>query len=144
LFKDFYQSGALVGLMRDWLPLVSSVVVFYVNYLIFIDKYFFTKKNVRFIVLNIVFFVVLILMYLAHEFVWKNFEHPVDKFRPRPSELYIFYSQFFSLVISTVVSIAVKSVRKNNQIEKRRKKLNASNLNGIRSIKTTNQPAFPF
>jgi len=146
LFKDFYQSGALIGLMRDWLPLVSSVVVFYINYLFLIDKYFFTKKNVRFVVLNIVMFIIiLILMYLAHEFVWKTFEHPANKFRPRPSELYIFYSQFFSLVISSIVSIAVKSVRKNSQIEKEKKEIERIQLETeLDQLKQQINPHFLF
>ena len=123
LFNDFHQPGKLAGMLRNWLPLISFALVFYVNYLFLIDKYFFTKKHIHFVVLNVVMFtIIIVLMHLMHEFVWKNFELSIDKNRPRPSEFYIFYSQFFSLVISSVVSIAVKVSKEKQQDRKREKR----------------------
>jgi len=146
LFNNFYLSGTLAGMVRDWLPLVSFTVVFYVNYLFLIDKYFFTKKNVQFVVSNIIMFTAMIfVMNLAHEFVWKNLDQNPDQLHQRPSEFYIFYIQFFSFAISSIVSIAVKSVQRNNQIEKEKKDIERIHLETeLNQLKQQINPHFLF
>ena len=36
-----------------WIPIVFYAVIFYLNYFVLIDRFFFTKKMVSFIVINV-------------------------------------------------------------------------------------------
>jgi sensor histidine kinase YesM len=146
LFNDFYESGKAAGIFRNWLPLITFIVVFYINYFLLIDKFFFTKKYTHFIVINILLFAAIIFsMHLMHEFVWKHLELSIDKNRPRPSTIFIYYSQFFSLLTSAIVSIAVKSVQKNNRIEKEKKEIERAHLESeLNQLKQQINPHFLF
>ena len=146
LFNDFYQYGRWFDIMRDWLPLISFTIVFYINYLFLIDKYFFNKKNIQFITINILIFAVIITAaHAAHDFVWKNFEHEVRNNVHRPSEIFILYSQFFSLVVSAIVSIAVKSVQRNSRIEREKKEIEKAHLETeLNQLKQQINPHFLF
>jgi len=146
IFNDVYQSNRWADIFRNWLPVLSFIVVFYINYFLLIDTYFFEKKYFLFIIFNLVLFsAIIISVHIAHEFVWKNLELHIDKNRPRPSELFIFYSQFFSLLTSAIVSIAVKSVQKNNRIEKEKKEIEKAHLETeLNQLKQQLNPHFLF
>jgi hypothetical protein len=45
-----------------WIPLVFYAVIFYLNYFILIDRFFFTKKMTQFIVINVVIIAFFILV----------------------------------------------------------------------------------
>ena len=146
LFNDFYQSESFADIVHKWLPLISFTIVFYVNYFFLIDKYFFHKKNVLFILLNVLMFItIIVLMHLVHELVWDSVKQNVDNLRPRPSNFYIFYSQFFSLIVSTLVSIAIKSVQNNNRMEKEKKEIERIHLTTeLNQLKQQINPHFLF
>jgi sensor histidine kinase YesM len=146
IFNDFYESNKWADVLRNWLPVLSFVMVFYLNYLLLIDKYFFPKKYILFIVINVLLFSAIIFsVHMAHEFLWKNIELHIDKNRPRPSYIFIFYSQFFSLLTSAIVSIAVKSVQKNNKIEKEKKEIEKAHLETeLNQLKQQLNPHFLF
>lgn len=146
LFNDFYQYGKWSDIIHDWLPLITFTIVFYLNYLFLIDKYFFNRKNIQFIAINIlVFAVIIIVMHIVHEYEMKNIGHNGGKNIAHVSEIFIFYSQFFSLVVSAVVSIAVKSVQKNSRIEREKKEIERAHLETeLNQLKQQINPHFLF
>jgi sensor histidine kinase YesM len=145
-FNDIFERNRWAGIFRTWIPVLSFILVFYINYFLLIDKYFFQKKYIPFIVINVLIFAAIIFtMHLTHEYVWKNFELNIDRNRPRPSAVFIFYSQFFSLFTSAIVSIAVKSVQKNNRIEKEKKEIEKAHLESeLNQLKQQLNPHFLF
>ena len=61
-----------------WIPLFFSVIVFYINYLIMIDRFLFTKKTLQFILLNTA--IIIFILYLK-ETIEDNFLQDFTKKR---------------------------------------------------------------
>lgn len=110
---------------NTWIPLVFYAVVFYLNYLYLIDKFFFEKKYKLFFILNLVMIIafVLIISQFRHLFfdTITNIPKPVQEFsthmdRKPPKKLFL-YMDVLWFIIPLAFSIALKSFDKLKKTE---------------------------
>lgn len=107
-----------------WIPLVFYAFVFYVNYFILIDRYFFTKKTLLFIGINLV---IIILFLLLREEIEIRFFHEISRSVTKkhrksgpPFKMFL-YVQMLSFMAPLLFSIAIKSTRQWVKTEAERK-----------------------
>lgn len=111
-------------ILRFWIPLVSYIVLFYMNYYILIDRFWFTKKTMSFIAINIVFIVIFISL---KEQIENTFFQELSRNRsgilnsPRPPLNLAIYLQMLSYLAPLLFSIAIKTTRKWTKTEAERK-----------------------
>ncbi|MBD0777919.1 histidine kinase [Maribacter sp. ANRC-HE7] len=132
-------------LINTWVPLISYAIIFYFNYLFFIDRFFFNKKNLLFFVINIVLITVL---------VWANHELkdfliqwvlPDDNPPRRPPRTIFWYLDFFGSLVPLAFSIALKTTEKWMKTEALQKEtMNVRLQSEIQHLKYQLQPHFFF
>lgn len=132
-------------LISTWVPLFSYAIIFYSNYLIFIDRFFFNKKTLLFFVINIVLITVL---------VWSNHELkdyliqliiPGDNPPRRPPRTIFWYLDFLGSIVPLAFSIALKTTEKWMKTEALQKEtMNVRLQSEIQHLKYQLQPHFFF
>ncbi len=141
----------LRNLTHNWLPLVEGGVIFYLNYLVLIDKFIFNKRRfVVFILINV--FITLIFRFDMHtiqillgqenqEFVNKGAEH-IDN---RHSGTFTFIKSLLGLVMPVAFALAVKSMDLWRKLELRKKEIENTQLHSeLTNLKYQLQPHFFF
>ena len=109
-----------------WIPIVFYAVIFYLNYFVLIDRFFFTKKMVSFIVINVLIITCFLLM---KEFIETTFFQELTKKRTTntdnsgpPIKMFI-YVQMLSYMAPLLFSIAIKSTKRWVETEAERKEV---------------------
>lgn len=127
-----------------WIPLVLYAIVFYLNYLVLVERVLFIKKTVLFIIINVVliaFFSVL------REQIENTFFQDIirDKFRPGPPILMFIYMQVLSYLPPLLFAIAIKTTKRWAQTESERKEADNYKLQSeIQHLHYQLQPHFFF
>lgn len=133
--------------LRDWLPLFFSGLIFYLNYLFLIDRFFFTSHYWPYFLLNLI--TIILVTGLTH-LIFENILSFVDLPQPAhgpnpPSLLMIFFRNFTSLFLTTGVAIAIKSTQKWMDTEQRQKQLEQDHLESeLLNLKNQLNPHFFF
>ncbi len=130
-----------------WLPLVYSSVLFYLNYLLFIDKFILEKKIWVFVGINLLLMAILVSIDLQlrnHHFF--NIKDVVSlPARPRPTKQWIIYKDtiylFFPIIISIAIKITEKWAKTESEKNAREKEILKSEL---QHLKYQLQPHFFF
>ncbi|QDO94950.1 histidine kinase [Formosa sediminum] len=129
-----------------WVPLVFYAMIFYLNYFLFIDKFLFTKKTVRFISVNL-FFIALFLT--LKELIGTNIFQELVKEDKRsdgkpPFEMFI-YMQMLSYFAPLVFAVALKTTKRLAKTEAERKEATNVKLQSeIQHLRYQLQPHFFF
>jgi len=100
-----------------WIPLVLYIVIFYLNYLVLIDRFLFRKKTVLFIIMNIV--LIAFFTFLREQIESAFFQDIIRKSGP-PFKMFI-YMQVLSYLPPLLFAIAIKTTQRWTQTETERK-----------------------
>ena len=132
-------------LIRSWIPLILSAVLFYSNYFLLIDKFIFRRKLWYFFLINIV---LIVLSFEANDYLRDMFrETPKPDFKKfrhfRPGKEFVFYRYFFSASMTIGVSVAIKAIKKQQIEEIKRRNLENEHLKSeLKGLKYQLQPHF--
>lgn len=109
-------------LRRTWIPTIFWVIIFYCNYSWFIEKFIFARKNLQFIVANIMLVALCIYAnHLIREYVLPPHDGPFS-----PSFwIFSIYWQILTAIITVGISIAVRMTQR--WIESENTKRNSEN-----------------
>ncbi|MFZ1808877.1 MAG: histidine kinase [Cyclobacteriaceae bacterium] len=111
-------------IVRFWIPLLFYVVIFYLNYFIVIDRFFFTKKTIQFIVINVVvisFFLLLREQLESTLFQDLGRKGSKDNDGSGPPFTMFIYVQMLSYLAPLLFSIAIKTTQQWVKTEAQRK-----------------------
>lgn len=107
-----------------WIPLLFYVIIFYLNYAIFIDRLLFTKKIALFVIVNAV---IIVFFLLLKEYIEGAYFQDLMRKAPQdgkdvgpPFKMFI-YVQMLSYLAPLLFSIAVKTTKRWVQTEAERK-----------------------
>ena len=107
-----------------WIPLLFYAAIFYLNYFVLIDRFFFTKKTVQFVIINLA---VISLFLLLREQLENTFFQDIarkatkDKDGAGPPFKMFIYVQMLSYLAPLLFSIAIKTTKKWVKTEAERK-----------------------
>ncbi len=128
----------------SWIPLFLFMVIFYLNYLLLADRYFFPKKHVAFICINIILVVALI----SIRELWVNY------FFPRPGQNVegkgppfnmILYVQTLSFLVPIVWAVALRAMERLVRTENEKKEVAHQQLKSdLQHLQYQLQPHFFF
>lgn len=118
-------------MMRHWMPLVFSAVLFYLNYFYLIHTFLFKSKVWQFLVINLLLITALIAGFeIYKEFIGANL---LKSGSHKPFKLFFYFRIFISYLLPIGVSVAIRSTqrffdseieRKNRENEQLRSELN--------------------
>lgn len=162
LVQPDHETGIRWMITRNWLPLVQFAIVFYLNYLLLADRFFFNKKYVPFFFLNIL---LIGLLLLANQGIRSAMmepgipgsippEIPGGGHRGKPGfggggkppfSRFFFFMDLFPLMIPVVFAIAVKATENWIRSESEKKEIENRNLiSELQSLRYQLQPHFFF
>ena len=135
-------------IVRFWIPLVFSAVIFYLNYFVLIDRYLFPKKMVSFIIINVAIIALFLILKILIE---ENFISEITKIRDnnsndtRPPYQVFIYVQALSYMAPILFSISIKSTRRWVRTEAERKEaINFKLRSELQHLHYQLQPHFFF
>ncbi len=118
------EQGINRVIARFWIPLVFYAIIFYFNYFILIDRFFFTKKTIQFIVINVVvisFFLLLREQLESTLFQDLGRKGSKDNDGSGPPFTMFIYVQMLSYLAPLLFSIAIKTTQQWVKTEAQRK-----------------------
>lgn len=147
---SYDQNQDIKGVFEHfWIPLTFYAILFYLNFIVLIDKFLFTKKTFQFIILNIVIIIVFLLLreYINHTFFVDINKKP-PKIRPDngppPFDFFI-YIQILSYLVPLLFSIAIKTTYRWRKTEIQRNEATNFKLQSeLQHLKYQLQPHFFF
>lgn len=131
---------------RTWIPLFLYAIIFYINYLYLVEKFFLNKKIFYYVGINIALIVLLI---GAKEFLLMNLFAPEDfpphkGRKPSPKRLFIYWDTL-SLIIPIVFAVVLKVSERWFKVEAEKKEMEKSKLQSeLKHLKYQLQPHFFF
>lgn len=127
-----------------WLPIVFYAAIFYFNYFILIDRFLFTKKTIKFIVINcVIIFMFALLKEQIETMFFYNSARKIAQDGP-PIKMLI-YVQSVSYMAPLLFSIALKSTQRWVKIEAERKEATNMKLQSeLQHLHYQLQPHFFF
>jgi sensor histidine kinase YesM len=127
---------------RTWAPMGFSVIIFYVNYFIFIEKFIFDRKGLRFIVSNILLVAVCIFL---HSQIREIFFESHDKPHSSSFKIFSVYWESITAIITIGLSLAVRMTQRWIESENlRRNSENAQLHSELTYLQYQLQPHFFF
>lgn len=129
-------------LRRTWIPTIFWVIIFYANYFYFIEKYIFSRKNIQFVLAN----VLLVAACIYANFLIRVYLLPPSD-RPHSPNFQIFslYWQALTAIITVGISIAVRMTQRWIESENaRRNSENARLQSELTYLQYQLQPHFFF
>ncbi|MEL4308324.1 histidine kinase [Joostella sp. CR20] len=145
LFLAGQQEGLSKVIAHSWVPLSMYAMVFYSNYFVFIDRYFFPKKLVPYFIINAVLITAAISFsgFIIDTFFQNAIPKPHDNDGP-PRTLFL-YLQIGSYLIPLIFSIALKITERYLKAESERKEAENIKLEAeLQHLKYQLQPHFFF
>lgn len=127
-----------------WIPLISSAVIFYLNYLVLIERFLFIKKTVLFIIINLILIAFFTLLREQIEITF--FQDIVRKAsKPGPPFKMFLYMQMLSYMPALLFAIAIKTTKRWAQTESERNEANRYKLQSeLQHLHYQLQPHFFF
>lgn len=152
LFPYFLSSNDTIDLVRQikftWIPMCFYAVLFYLNYLVLIDKVLFKQKYLFFISVNLILILIFTWIHVELKdllnlmYDMKNVVGP--KFTPQPTSLFV-YKDIISMLIPIIISFAVKTTEKWAKAESEKKENEKEVLKSeLQHLKYQLQPHFFF
>jgi hypothetical protein len=134
----------------SWLPLLWSAVLFYLNYFLLINRYFFNRRIVAFIGINILIIAVFsVLNNVLMEFLPRPVPH-FPEFPPhnehfRPSKLPFLFRTAAALFIPLITCLAIRTTQRWLKMESEKKENDNQQLESeLLHLKYQLQPHFFF
>lgn len=106
-----------------WIPLFFSVIVFYVNYLVIIDRFLFTKKAFVYVLINVIIIALFIFLkeYIENTFYEELIRKKNENDNTGPPFKMFVYVQMVSYMAPLFFAIAVKTTKRWVKTEAERK-----------------------
>lgn len=139
------QEGLSRVIAGSWVPLCFYAILFYSNYFVLIDTYFFKKKIIIYIIINAIIIVgfVFLSSYLIDTYFRDSLPRRAEGEGP-PKSLFA-YLQIVSYLIALIFSIALKITERYLKTESERKKAENIKLEAeLQHLKYQLQPHFFF
>lgn len=126
-----------------WIPMFFYAMLFYINYFKLIDSFFFTKKMIQFILINVL--IIAFFLFLKEQLEVNLFEKLIDNDRVEPPLKLMIYVHMLSYLAPLLFSIAIKTTNKWRKIEAERKEATNFQLQSeIQHLRYQLQPHFFF
>lgn len=124
---------------HNWIPMFFSVVLFYANYIWFVDRFLFKKRFLQFFLLNLA--IIALSVFLA-----ETIKHAFLPFeRPRPPKHFVISGMVFSFVFIISISVAIKTTARWLKLDAERRALENENLKSeLNNLKMQLNPHFFF
>lgn len=125
-----------------WVPMTFSLILFYLNYFLLIDKFLFNRKLAWFLVVNLL--IIVLFSYFSEEI--RDFFKPetFEKY-PRPPLGALFGLHNFSFLFIVSISVAIRTTSRWYVTENQRKNLENENLKSeLNNLKMQLNPHFFF
>lgn len=127
---------------RTWVPMGFSLIIFYCNYFIFIERYIFTRRNVRFVLVNIL--LVAICIYI-HSQIRDLFFTAGGKAHSSNFRIFAVYWESITAIITIGLSMAVRITQRWIEMENlKRNSENAQLHSELTYLQYQLQPHFFF
>lgn len=129
---------------HSWVPMVFSLILFYANYLWFVEKLLFKKRFFVFFIINVSAIVlsVFLAQLIKHTFFAAEFM-PSD--RPVPPRHFIVSGMVFSYVFIISISVAIRTTTRWLKLDAERRALENENLRSeLSNLKMQLNPHFFF
>lgn len=94
-------------MQHSWIPLISYMIIFYVNYSLLIERLLFRKKLFFYVVLNVLLSVGLVFAVVWVRVLFFHLDSEEDRPPPLPWQFF-FYMEFLSALIPLFFSIALR------------------------------------
>lgn len=149
------ESMDYAKMMRmTWVPMFFYAVIFYLNYLLLIERLLFKRKQIVFIAINLF----LILFFIWIHFEIRDFLNMISEIKPEnmlpnngggpkhkpPMQLFI-YRDAISMIIPAIFAFAIKTTEKWSKTEAEKKENEKEILNSeLQHLKYQLQPHFFF
>lgn len=136
---------------RSWIPMALYALLFYVNYLYLIPRYFFDKKQLQFILINLI--MVGILIWFKQAVVSELFtatdpirpDGGASGDRPRPPRGMFVYIDTLSLIVPVIFAVALSMADRWKKTEAIRNQAERERLQSeLKHLKYQLQPHFFF
>lgn len=130
------------------------LLVFYINYLVLIDKLLFNKKFTLYIVINVLLVIGIVSIQNAFaEFVWTNFDLPSKHYRVRnhdggpkpPPVIMRMLGEYVAMIFLIGMSVALKATMRWHKDSMNLEKIKATQLEAdLRNLRNQLSPHFLF
>lgn len=145
----FNDPNALMKMIQhNWVFLGLFAFVFYINYLFLLDRFFYKKQTIAFVVINIIIIVGLVFFnHFIKEIIFVRDFKPKDMNQGggRPPLTIFYYIDAISLVVPIVFSLSLKTIEKWKITEKENAEKKKINLESeLNYLKYQVQPHFFF
>lgn len=127
-----------------WIPMLCSLILFYLNYFILVDKLLFSKRLLLFLGFN---FLLIIAFSYFSEWVINSFMDMmlIHETRPKPPKEFMFGMHNFTFVFIVSISVAIRTTNRWYNSETIRKNLENENLKSeLSNLKMQLNPHFFF
>ena len=142
---SFGQEQIFKNVVRhNWIPLFIYVILFYLNYLLLVDKFLFSKKTGQFVFINVT--VIALFIFLRHQINTQLFDMKIPEgVKTGPPFKLIIYFQTLSSMVPIMFSIAIKTTERWVKAETERKEaVNVQLQSELQFLSYQLQPHFFF
>jgi len=146
LFQGYEnQHEYTAHLLRMWIPMLLSVVLFYLNYFLLVGHYLFHQRVWTFLIINLVFAIVMVLV--AEEFrrLLPPLSLSANSNYPHPSAVWLSTRLLFSYLFVISISVTIRVTGRWFLLETEHKNLENANLRSeLSNLKMQLNPHFLF
>lgn len=130
-------------MVHSWIPLCFYIVLFYLNYFIFIERFLFSKKTFYFVIINIT--LVVLFLWLSSELKSLFMIKPTQNQPAPPPKRLFYYVDFIAFTVPVIFSMALKTTEKWIKTEALQKEAQNQQLQSeLKHLKYQLQPHFFF
>lgn len=125
---------------------VTSMIVFYLNYFLLIDRILFRKNFLRFVLVNIALFIVLgLCLHLWQNYHFLHFVHKTGEVRNGPPKIMFIIRDGMMMVFIAALSVAIRMTGNWYVVENEKKELEKARTEAeLQNLKSQLNPHFLF
>ncbi|HUW07906.1 MAG TPA: sensor histidine kinase [Williamwhitmania sp.] len=132
-------------LYRMWIPMLFSVVLFYLNYFLLVGHYLFHQKVWTFVLINLVAAILFVLVAEEIRRLLPPFSFPANTNYPHPPQVWLSSRLFFSYLFVISISVTIRVTGRWFLLETEHKNLENANLRSeLSNLKMQLNPHFLF
>lgn len=132
-------------LLRMWIPMLFSVLLFYFNYFLLVGHYLFHQKVWTFVFINLVAAAVFVIVAEEIRHLLPPLSFPTNANYPHPSQVWLSSRLFFSYLFVVSISVTIRVTGRWFMLETEHKNLENANLRSeLSNLKMQLNPHFLF
>lgn len=140
LLLSIHNNSKFIHIIQHWwIPTMLYFIIFYLNYLVLIDKFFFSKKKIWFFIINLV---ILFAMAYFNQYIKPTLFNKM--WHPR-RHMFFLYMDMLTMMLPLVMAITFKVYERWQKIErKHQESANAQLQTELKHLEYQIQPHFFF